>query len=820
MNQKAFKDLDEANVEIERLVEELTGKTDSLDNLKRSHNEKVNEIREAKLKIEEMDLEILQKESEIKDFKQDLSSKESIIKDLSAENEKLRAEFDNRRRNWEDEKRQLALELEKANVKLENQELQLNVFKQEIETLEWCLEASNKKTGGQESDDVEERFKHLQGVHEQLKGEFNSTMKGWELEKARLLYEISSLQGKLESRMKISEDLQNQLHICKQALASAEEIRRKRHNEKKQEQEQEQENPRLQTSLREIQDDQVQEAGQYSLSKLRSELKILEEIHRECVSKFKARQAEWNFQLERSTRAITNYRSQLIYKIAEVEDLKMELEGSYSFSIEMMMLNEELSVTLIVLKSGIYDAKWKPFREGHEMEVVNQSGEDKLHQLMKQFEMKNGECDRTACLTRQVDSCALPLDLQNLEPSEIDRHRDMLDLLDAWDMVINESDQTLCEITEIEYELQMWKSFAERLKTDLDENFVIRKELESSLLAQVEFSETLKQERDSLASQVEQKTRSIEYLQEHFVRLKADSIEEEDSNFEDVQNKVALMAEAKELEEQSFSSQLASEEVALMAQAKELEEENPMEDKAFEKENPIEDECSSSLTRFSSQLAHEEVALMAQAKELEREIPMDEEFSSTFTSFSIPREEVALMAQGKELEQENPMEDECSSWSTSFSLHLANEQAEIKLLREACARITAAEVLAALEVEEKKLMIAELQGYIRCIEQKLELQEENCSQTEQLALENRNLQENSTILSSEKEILLAFVLGLSGKLCDECTLIKDTKLIEMLRSIVQSFENDRKGDDALLVKENMKLHHPTGIKEPEIISNI
>ncbi|MED6144069.1 hypothetical protein PIB30_012156 [Stylosanthes scabra] len=792
MNQKAFKDLDDANVEIERLLEELSGTTDSLDNLKRSHNEKLNEIREAKLKIEKMDTQILQKESQIKEanqlcenFRRDLSSKESIIKDLTAENEKLRAKCNERFRLWEQEKKELALELGKANEKLGNQELQLTVFKQEIESLEWLLEASNKKYmgtgktteasgGGEEGNNMyqqleevnmkeeeqlkckREQFKQLQGVHEQLKGEFNSTMRDWEMEKATLLYQISSLQGKLVSQMKISEDLQNQLQICRQALASAEESQRKREKESppraeelylresklENEKKQEQENPRLQTSLREIQDGQVQETGQYSLSRLRSDLRVLEQIHRECVSKFKARQAEWNFQLERSTQAITNYRSQLVIKTAEVEDLKMELEGSHSFSIEMMMQNEELSVTLLVLKREIYEAKSKPFSQGNETGVIYQSREERLNQLMKQFEMKsaamigggiNGECDTTTCLMRQVDSCSLPLDLQNFQSDEIDRHRDMMDLLDAWDMVLNESDETLCEINEIEYELQVWKSFAERLKNDLDENFVKRKELENSLLAQVEFSETLKQERDSLVGEVKEKTRSIAYLQECFLRFKAmqgeaasvicraESIEEKDMIFEDVQNKVGLMA------------------------------------------------------------------------------------------------------QPKELEKYNPMEDEFRSSQASFSPQYATEQAEIYLLREACARITAAEVLAALEVEEKKLMIAELEGYIRRIEkkpEKPELQEENCSQIEQLALEKRNLQEKSTMLSSEKEILLSFVLGLSGKLCDECTLTKDTKLMEMLRTIVKSFEKDRKGDDALLVKENMKLQYPTGIKESEIISDI
>ena len=53
----------------------------------------------------------------------------------------------------------------------------------------------------------------------------------------------------------------------------------------------------------------------------------------------------------------------------------------------------------------------------------------------------------------------------------------------------------------------------------------------------------------------------------------------------------------------------------------------------------------------------------------------------------------------------------------------------------------------------------------------------------------------------------------------------DTQLMDTLRSIVQSFENDSVGinfkkDDGLLVKENMIMHSPTGIKKLETFSDI
>ena len=53
----------------------------------------------------------------------------------------------------------------------------------------------------------------------------------------------------------------------------------------------------------------------------------------------------------------------------------------------------------------------------------------------------------------------------------------------------------------------------------------------------------------------------------------------------------------------------------------------------------------------------------------------------------------------------------------------------------------------------------------------------------------------------------------------------DTQLMDTLRSIVQCFENDSVGinfkkDDGLLVKENMIMHSPTGIKKLETFSDI
>ena len=82
-----------------------------------------------------------------------------------------------------------------------------------------------------------------------------------------------------------------------------------------------------------------------------------------------------------------------------------------------------------------------------------------------------------------------------------------------------ELDERICEKSEMEFELRIWKSFVERLRSGLEENLVMCKELENSLLAQVDFTESLKQEKDSLVFKLEEKENKIECLQQHVYYL-------------------------------------------------------------------------------------------------------------------------------------------------------------------------------------------------------------------------------------------------------------------------------------------------------------
>ncbi|BAT75082.1 hypothetical protein LR48_Vigan01g148000 [Vigna angularis] len=904
---KVYEELDDAKAEIEELKAELRAKTDLLENLKKSHNAQIKQMQEAKFKAEKLDQKLLQQEDEIseaklecEDLKGNLNRKETIIKHLSATNDKLRADCDDKLKTLDEEKRGLLLALEEENEKTQNQEQQIYMCKQDIERLKGCLLVSKDKSLESEKknrvskelrerDDMlqkleeesrkvedqlkwkKEQFKHLEEAHDRLRQQFKSCKKEWEMEQSTLIDEISSLQTRLDSQTRISEDLQHQIHSCHQALAHVESQKKRLEVEvsnlkvelddasnkylgsrlqldclntdrdediadlryllktkeaynkesKYRIDKLEQENQELRMSLKELQEAQIQEAGaSYSHSKLRSRLRSLEQTHRECSSSLKAKEAEWNSKLKQLTADLNTCQSELETKIEAVEGLQMELERSQSLSIEMKLLNEEMSVTLLVLKQGISEAHLKHVSDKDEMDLINKAREEEIFQLMKQLEMKdaalmsaqkslNEEREIAACF-REGECNAFNNELlQNeLEEStmsqlilkekvlhmECNFKEQLKEIHDALDSVILELDETICERNEVEFELQIWKSIVERLKNELEENHVVRRELEASLLVQVDFGESLKQEKDSLVYMLEEKERSLNYqhqqveLLEHELRARGESGE------------------------------------------------------SIESDN----------VRYLQMIAEKDKILEELQKEFEKTLIEKGTIERTFED---EKNNLVQLMKGKDkrmdelMQQVTSLEQQFTDSLTTFSLQLSEKQAEINLVREACDKITASQILAALEIEEKKLMVVQLEDDIRAIQQKLKLQEENWTRSEQLALvtevelrakqakvmelndawlqkklkiENGKLLENATRLSSERESLLGFIQGFSDKI--SAFSAEDTLLMDRLRSMVQSFENgfpviDLKTDGGFHVKENMFIQSPTRMKKLEANSD-
>lgn len=85
--------------------------------------------------------------------------KESAVKHLGAAYEKLRAESDEKNRNWEEERRRLVLALDEENEKSIDQEQKINVLRAEMEGLKELLSVSQKKCS-----EAEKKAKKLQRI--------------------------------------------------------------------------------------------------------------------------------------------------------------------------------------------------------------------------------------------------------------------------------------------------------------------------------------------------------------------------------------------------------------------------------------------------------------------------------------------------------------------------------------------------------------------------------------------------------------------------------------------------------------------------------
>ncbi|GLT33678.1 hypothetical protein SLA2020_082420 [Shorea laevis] len=1092
--EKVYEELDEIKAENEKLRADCQRKSELFESLKKANNEQHIKIKEFGLKFEKQSQELLQKEEEVsglrqsyEDLKCSFNEKETIIKRLNAANEKLRADWDEKYRNWEEEKRGLLLALDEANEKNIDEEQKINVLRAEIEGLKELLSVSQKKCTEAEKkaknpkelrqrDDMllnleeenrkvedklkwkMEQFKHLEEAHGKLRDQFRVSQKEWEQEKSTLYDEISSLQMNLDSQISISKDLQHRLQLCNQALAH-EETRRKylevevsdfrkrfenafaecqdsksqlelisaqRDNEiaslrhslctketfykdlEYRTAKLEQENEELLISLKEAQEARIQEAGSSSsLSKLRNKLKNVEQMHRDCSKILRAKEAEWNSQLEKVTKELNESKSQLETKDAELEELKIEFEACLSSAMQLKLQNEELSLMLLVLKSGIYEAQLKLADIEGELSLHKKERGEKVSLLMQQLDMKNTalakaqrdieeENAKTLILLKRVESLELIEDQHNLMQKEILRSKEMLEesykcqlllkqkalqvesdskeelrkACDALDVAnselteerekvasllrrvqslelleeqrllmqkqleeqkklieeaatnqlcleeqasqiesqskeklrevchalemakselakerekahilmgmveslelieeqltmmqkelerykemykessrrqshleeqilqmevdseerlrevcdaLDEANSALFEKTseghEIEFELWIWKSVAEQLKVCLEDNQMLRKELEASLLAEVEDGENIKQEKDCLAHVLEEKDSRISNLQQQVLLLEQELKTRE---VEAVSSSRMETASSLESERDSFLQITCEKNKILEDLQKEID---MLEQESLRRELEA---AAFAYMGAERTLEHEKENLAQNMKEKDQRID-------------------GLMQAVKS------MEENFNLSLNSFSSQLAEKQTEMNLVCEAWENIAKAEILAQLEIEEKKLMISELEDDIRDMQEKLILQERSLSGTKQQAMkveaelqakqmemksltnemeaklrtsdalidelmcEKRNLLEDVMKLSMERENLFDFIGGLGDRIISKLS-SEDMQLMGMLGRIVQSCDASGmalKGNDEAFnsVKENIhNISSPT-----------
>lgn len=522
--EKVYEELDEVKAVNEKLRIDYRNKTELLENLKKVQNEQLIEIREARLVNEKHGFEIEEKSREIAELKRAneelqrcLREKDSVVKRVNDVNDKLRANGEDKYREFEEEKRNMMSGLDEASEKNIDLEQKNNVYRAEIEGLKGLLavaetkriEAEKTVKGMKEMrgrDDVvvkmeeeksqveeklkwkKEQFKHLEEAYEKLKNLFKDSKKEWEEEKSKLLDEIYSLQTKLDSVTRISEDLQKKLQMCNGALTQ-EETRRKHleiqvsefkakyedafaecqdartqlddlagkrdwevaelrqtlsmkdayFKEMKYENGKlEQENRELLGSLKELQEATIQGSGNSALSKLKNKFRNLENIHKNCSANLRSKEAEWSSQVEKMVEEINDYKLQLQSKEAALKEVELELENCRSSTAKMRLQYEEISIMFLVLSRTVSEAQSR-LANAKDKQIKDEKREGNCYSLlMEQLDQKNAalakaqmeikeERESVACLLKRIEMLDL-FENQNIQmQKEVERFKEMVE---------------------------------------------------------------------------------------------------------------------------------------------------------------------------------------------------------------------------------------------------------------------------------------------------------------------------------------------------------------------------------------------------------
>ncbi|KAL6218336.1 hypothetical protein ACLB2K_011550 [Fragaria x ananassa] len=438
-----------------------------------------------------------------------------------------------------------------------------------------------------------EQFEHLEEAHKRLQDQIELDKQEWEKGKSALLENISLLQTSLDSKTRILEDVQKRLEMCNQALAHEESKRKflevqvsefkSRYEDVFSQCQQErskfeslsvcrdeeiaklrisigtrdtstkeletrianleQENQELYESIKELQESQIRNAGATKLTKLKNKLRGLEQEHSNCYRNLKAKESEWSSQIEKLKGDINGYNSELKGKEKKIQETQLELQRCNSM---IEVLSEEISIILAIFKSEFMEA-FSTKSDAKAEVVLCGEMDNKISVLTTQLEMKDcdlrkvlleleQEHEQVELLMKRVRSLELAEQRQNKMEEE---KRDILETLEKVNLQLAEK---ICEIGQLEDELNSWKSTAESLKICCEENQEKCRQLENSILIQTKSAEILKNERESL----EEKNKTLEVLEQQIVLLAA-AVAAKNEEVEDcTQDKENLIQNAKD----------------------------------------------------------------------------------------------------------------------------------------------------------------------------------------------------------------------------------------------------------------------------------
>ena len=496
--------------------------------------------------LRQRDVVIVKLEEENRDVQDQLKWKNEQFKHLEEAHKRLQDQFQLSKAEWEREKSALLEEISSLQTNLDSQT-------RILEGLQTRLDMCNQALAHEES-----RRKFLEVQVSEFKIRFENVFAQSEEETSKVLNltvqrdeEIARLRNALGSKETLTKEMEFRIvHL-------------------------EQENQDLGESLKELREAQIKNAGATSLTKLRNKLKGLEQVHSNCSNNLKAKESEWSFQMEKMKSDIDSYKSGLKDKVKQIQELQMDLENSHS-TIEV--LSEEISIVCTILKSEISEAYSKMLDAKAEMELHDKEKEGKISHLTEHLKVNKSHLDlgqenkELASLRKRVKSLEC---MQASKDDELQRYKQMLEessecqlqlkkqvlqmdsalenekkgAFEALEKANLELAEKICEASQLQYEVQKWKSDSESLKACLDKKQETCKQLETSLITQAKLEQMLKDEKENLLYIAKEQEKRIEGQQQQIVSLEAKIVaktEELEASLKD-KDSILLIAEEKEI---------------------------------------------------------------------------------------------------------------------------------------------------------------------------------------------------------------------------------------------------------------------------------
>ena len=645
---------------------------------------------------------IVKLEEENRDVQDQLKWKNEQFKHLEEAHKRLQDQFQLSKEEWEREKSALLEEISSLQTNLDSQT-------RILEGLQTRLDMCNQALAHEES-----RRKFLEVQVSEFKIRFENVFAQSEEETSKVLNltvqrdeEIARLRNALGSKETLTKEMEFRIvHL-------------------------EQENQDLGESLKELREAQIKNAGATSLTKLRNKLKGLEQVHSNCSNNLKAKESEWSFQMEKMKSDIDSYKSGLKDKVKQIQELQMDLENSHS-TIEV--LSEEISIVCTILKSEISEAYSKMLDAKAEMELHDKEKEGKISHLTEHLKVNKSHLDlgqenkELASLRKRVKSLEC---MQASKDDELQRYKQMLEessecqlqlkkqvlqmesalenekrgAFEALEKANLELAEKICEASQLQYEVQKWKSDSESLKACLDKKQETCKQLETSLITQAKLEQMLKDEKENLLYIAKEQEKRIEGQQQQIVSLEA-----------------RIAAKTEELE----ASLKDKDSILLIAEEKEICIENLQKDLIFLKQESKRREAEASvLGRLAAENAFEE--------EKEKFLQIMNEKDQGINDLQV----LAVS-----------LEQDLESAVISCFSELIEKHVKFIVLNEA---IKNAEYLTKLEIEEKNKLIVNLQKDLIFLKQESKRREAEASVLGRLAVEKAFEEEKERFLQIMNE---------------------------------------------------------------------